>query len=123
MANKMKTSTNSDHDNQKLLQEMKAELMKLSDGMQNCDIYQKFNFSASPVATLPQDKSRIIEVARKASHLLFTVIQKCDELRDGMENILIICKYDYTLHCVSLSKEEIQKRLYVPDTYMFCFRQ
>lgn len=102
--------------------EMKAELMKLSAGMQNCDIYQKFNFSISTVATLPQDKSRIIEVARKASHLLFTVIQKY-ELRAGMENILIIWKYDYILHSVSLSKKEIPKSLYVPDTYMFCFSQ
>jgi hypothetical protein len=115
MANKMKTSTNSDHDTKKYCRkpmrlEMKAELMKFSDGMQNCDIYQKFNFSASTVATLPEDKSRILEVVRKASPLLFTVIQKHDELRAGMENILIIWKHDYALHCMSLSKKEIQAK-------------
>jgi hypothetical protein len=33
--------------------EMRAELMKLHDGEQNCDIYQKFNFSASNVRIHP----------------------------------------------------------------------
>lgn len=61
MANNMKTCTNSDCDSKTYCRkpmtlEMRAELMKLSDGMQNCDIYQKFNFSASTVATLPEDK-------------------------------------------------------------------
>jgi hypothetical protein len=94
MANNIKTSTNSDHDIKKYYRkpmtlEMKAELMKLIDGMQNCDIYQKFNFSASTVATLPEDKSRILEVVRKASPLLFTLIQK-RELTAGIENILVV---------------------------------
>jgi hypothetical protein len=39
------------------------------------------------MATLPEEKSRILAVLRKTSPLLFTVIQKHYELRAGMENI------------------------------------
>jgi hypothetical protein len=74
--------------------EMRVELMKLQDGEQNCDIYQKFNFSASTVITLSEDKSWILEVVRKEFPL---VTQKCDWLTAGMENILIVWVQNYTL--------------------------
>jgi hypothetical protein len=99
--------------------EIKAELMKLSDGMQNCDIYQKFNFSASTVPTLPQDKSRILEIVRKASPLLFTVTKNRDGSTAEMENIPIVWVHDYTLCCVPLNEREIQAKTLFP--MLICF--
>jgi hypothetical protein len=47
---------------------MKVEITTLSDGrMQNCNICQKFNLSASTVANVLKDTSRFLEVGEKSS--------------------------------------------------------
>jgi hypothetical protein len=76
--------------------EIKAEIINRSDGgMRNCDICQKFNISASAVATVLKDKSRIREEVKKTSPLLSTVIRRRDGLLAEVENILIVWVHDH----------------------------
>jgi hypothetical protein len=70
---------------------MKAQIIKFGDSeIQNCDIYTKFCLSASTVATVSKEKFRILEIVKKASAFLSTVVQKCEELTAEMENILMV---------------------------------
>lgn len=51
--------------------EMKAEIMEFGDcAMLKCDICQKSRLSASNMATVFKDKSRILQAVKKARHLL-----------------------------------------------------
>jgi hypothetical protein len=95
MADKRQNFTNSDGANKRhctkpMKLEMKGQIIKFGEGeIQNRDIYRKFCLSASPVATVPKEKFRILEIVKKTSPFLSTVVQKCDELTAEMENILM----------------------------------